>query len=275
MNIDTPHYFIATDLDGTLLRSDKTISQRTYTILQRVQQAGWTIALVSARPPRILRQIAQNAGVTGLAICCNGALVYDLRNERVVQHTPIDPRLTLPLIEKLRQELPGICFACERELHYICEALYYQQRKVSSLEARDVIPIMEDALVFGRQPLTKLIAFHPLYSAEELASLTASVISTAFVVTHSGAPFLEISAAGVHKGWAIATLCQQLKVEQKNVIAFGDMPNDLPMLLWAGQGIAVANAHAEVLAQADAITLSNDEDGVAACLETLLNDHRE
>src|SRR5690348_978874 len=90
-----PIRLIATDLDGTLLRPDKTISQYTYTTLQRLQAAGIVVVLISARPPRVVRKIAQEIGSTGLAICCNGAITYDLDQEKIIQHTPISPKLAL------------------------------------------------------------------------------------------------------------------------------------------------------------------------------------
>jgi hydroxymethylpyrimidine pyrophosphatase-like HAD family hydrolase len=84
-------------------------------------------------------------------------------------------------------------------------------------------------------------------------------------VTYSTAAFLEIAAAGVDKGSALAWLSDRLGIAPAEVIAFGDMPNDLAMLRWAGRAVAVANAHPEVLAAAHEITPSNGEDGVALC----------
>ncbi len=90
-------------------------------------------------------------------------------------------------------------------------------------------------------------------------------------ITHAGAPYLEISARGVHKGWALEALCARLGIPAEHVVAFGDMPNDLPMLQWAGCGVAMANAHPDVLAAADVVTRSNEEDGVAMVVERLLD----
>ncbi len=82
---------------------------------------------------------------------------------------------------------------------------------------------------------------------------------------------LEISAAGVSKATALARLCEQRDIDRRDVIAFGDMPNDLPMLAWAGHAVAVANAHPDVRAAADEVTASNDESGVALVLERLFS----
>ncbi|WP_277988718.1 HAD family hydrolase [Ktedonosporobacter rubrisoli] len=90
---------------------------------------------------------------------------------------------------------------------------------------------------------------------DKLHTLTTHITNNAVTVTYSGGPFLEASALGIHKGWALAELCKQLGYSREEVVAFGDMPNDLPMLSWAGTGIAVANAHAAVLREADEVTL--------------------
>jgi len=80
---------------------------------------------------------------------------------------------------------------------------------------------------------------------------------------------VELSAVGVNKAAALAELCHELGFDAAEVIAFGDFPNDLPMLAWAGRSVAVANAHPDVIDEADEVTASNDEDGVAMVLETL------
>jgi hydroxymethylpyrimidine pyrophosphatase-like HAD family hydrolase len=82
---------------------------------------------------------------------------------------------------------------------------------------------------------------------------------------------LEISASGVSKASALARLCETHEIDRRDVIAFGDMPNDLPMLAWAGHSVAVANAHPDVRAAADELTASNDEAGVARVLERLFS----
>src|SRR5689334_1469659 len=119
--VQTPHHLqairlVASDLDGTLLRPDGTISKQTITLLQDIQRAGITVVLVSAQPPRIVRKIAQMARVTGLAICSNGAIIYDLDQESIIQHTCLLPKLATYLVHTLRREIPNLCFACESGL---------------------------------------------------------------------------------------------------------------------------------------------------------------
>ncbi len=257
---------IATDLDGTLLRQDKLISSRTLQALERAKALGAMLVLVTGRPPRTFLPIARELGVSGLAICSNGAIIYDLDQEAIIQHAPIAPAVAARLIVALRQAVPGIYFALELGLRAGREPDYVAQQLTPS---QDGI-LIGDALALCTEPVTKLIARHQDFGADALIEAVHEVANGEVLATHSGFAFVEISAAGVHKGWALETLCAKLGIRAEEVIAFGDMPNDLPMLAWAGHGVAVANAHPEVLQQADEITLSHMEDGVAAVLERVI-----
>lgn len=259
---------IATDLDGTLLRSDGSTSEYTRDVLQRVA-ALVPIALVTARPPRTARLIAETLGVKAHLICCNGALVYDTSTSRVERHSPITVEDARRLIESLRRALPGVVFAAELELGYGCEPEYRQLMGPPG-HITDPSPVLADALELCGVPVTKLIVRHSEHSASTLAVVLAAAVGIDFTTTYSGTAFLEISAGGVSKASALAALSTQLGVMRQHVLAFGDMRNDLPMMAWAGHSIAVANAHPEVLAAAHETVESNDDDGVARTLERLV-----
>lgn len=254
---------VATDLDGTLLRDDGTISPRTSAALARVRAAGLVLVLVTARPPRFLRRLAASEGLAGLAICCNGALVYDLERGTVVRHTPLGGAIAARLVAGLREAVPGVCFAVEAGERYGWEPAY------AALDGALVEPdgLTGDALALCRDPVTKLIVRHPDCAAEALLPLVRRLAGVGASVTHSGAAFVEVAAADVHKA---AALCAASGVSADATIAFGDMPNDLPLLAWAGHAVAVANAHPAVLRAADEVTLANGGDGVAVVLERLL-----
>ena len=115
---------VALDLDGTLLRHDKTISERTRRVLARLPAAGVLVVLVSGRPPRTLRTIAHEVGLSGLAICCNGAIVYDLERDEVVRHAPLEAAVAQQLINALREKIPGVCFALEFGTRFACDPAY-------------------------------------------------------------------------------------------------------------------------------------------------------
>src|SRR5207249_3912224 len=125
--------------------------------------------------------------------------------------------------------------------------------------------------VLWQVPTVKLMARHATLPAEAFHQLVMEALdSSLYSVTYSFPGFLEIASASVQKGAALAAFCSQYGIEAHEVVAFGDMPNDLPMLEWAGLGVAVANAHPLVLQAADVVTRSNEEDGVAYLLEQLL-----
>jgi HAD superfamily hydrolase (TIGR01484 family) len=254
---------VATDLDGTLLRTDGSISTRTREVLRRVEQAGVQLVLVTGRPIRRMREIAASLGLDGVAICGNGALIYDLGRDEVLEHTQLSAAVLRELITELRAAIPDISFAIESGFDVGREPAYARQRGLAP-ESKVGIG---DALELCAQGASKLIASHPSLGHEELYEKTRALVAERASVTHSGAPFLEIAAKGVTKAWALAGHCQRRGIDAADVLAFGDMPNDLPMLEWAGRGIAVANAHPSVLAIANAITGSNDDDGVAEYLE--------
>jgi hypothetical protein len=129
--------------------------------------------------------------------------------------------------------------------------------------------IWGDALTLCSLGVTKLIVQHPGYAFDKVLGVTLRHAGDLATVTHSGSNFVEVAAANVTKAHTLEAICAAREAGREAVIAFGDMPNDLPVLEWAGHGVAVANAHPEVLARADEITASNDEDGVAVVLERL------
>ena len=256
---------VATDLDGTLLRSDGTISPRTLHALAAIGGRGIPVVIVTARPPRTVRSLTrQVAG--GLAICGNGAIVYDLAREAIVAQTSLDAAITRALIGELRAAIPGVTFAIEAGLRYGEEPDYAPtERDPTDGELR-----IADALALADEGVTKLIVRHPARALDALLARVAAIVGARASATHSGAPFVEVAAPGVTKAAALATLCAQRRIARSEVLAFGDGLNDLPLLTWAGCGIAVANAHPALLAAATAITATNDEDGVAMVLERLV-----
>jgi Cof subfamily protein (haloacid dehalogenase superfamily) len=260
---------IASDLDGTLLLpGGEGASERTLKALRAVVDAGLVLVLVTGRPPRRVRELAPRLNVSGLAICCNGALIYDLDADAIVGHSPCDSEIVEHLVIRLREAAPGVRFAFEMGAEYGCEPSYLELAPPGSREGS----LIGDALHFSRSTVTKLIVRHPEITLDALMQLTQELGGASIAATHSGAPFVEVSAAGVHKAWALAELAAARGIERADVVAFGDMPNDVAMLEWAGLGVAVANGHPAALAAADEVTLSNREDGVAIVLERLLDE---
>jgi Cof subfamily protein (haloacid dehalogenase superfamily) len=256
---------VASDLDGTLLRPDETVSDRTQEALAAAKAAGITVVLVSGRPPRSLGPIAERIGVGGIAICANGAVVWDLDSGTMVDHTPLAADLATRLVHALREAIPGALFAVELEDAFGREAGWSEGRALTSSDALEA-----DALELICGPVTKLLVRHPAMEFAEVAERARAAVGDDAVVTWAGLRLVEISAAGVTKAFALERLCRRLGVDAAEVVAVGDMPNDLAMLDWAGTGVAVANAQQSVLDIADEVIPSNVDDGVAVLLERIV-----
>lgn len=255
---------VATDLDGTLLHSDGTVSPRTRAALARAEAAGATVVFVSGRPPRWIDVLASEVGSHGLAICANGALVYDVRRREVIEEHGLPGDVALQVARAIRASVPGATFAIERRLTFGQEPLF---RGTWPAPDGTVVASLEELLA---EPVSKLVVTHPELDAREFVSRAAAVVGALADATYSGhAPVLEVSRAGVSKASALAALCGSLGVDAHDVVAFGDMPNDVPMLTWAGTSYAVRNAHPDAVAAASHRCPSNDEDGVAQVLERL------
>lgn len=256
---------IATDLDGTLLRSDGTVSERTRAALARAHARGIEIVITTGRPFRIVGQIAAAVGVCDVAICANGAIVIDLATGSVLDHRPLAPPVAARIVTGLRAACPGILFSFEFPHEYARELAYHDTFRPP------LAPRHADALELAQQPVTKLLARHPTLPFAEVLQAAHAVAGTVAVATTAGGTSVEISAAGVTKATALAAHCAQRGIAAADVIAFGDAPNDLALLAFAGRSVAVANAQPAVLAAADERTLSNDEDGVAVVVEAALH----
>lgn len=256
---------VASDLDGTLVRSDGTVSERSRRALARVVEAGARVVLVTGRPPRWMHDIAEQTGHRGVAVVGNGAGVLDLATERLLRTDPLQPAVTREVMARVLRAVPDAAFAGETAQLFLREATYsspYGDTPDRRLAAREQIAAL---------PLLKLLVRTPSHDADAFLAAAAEVVDDALAtLTHSSREgLLEVSAAGVSKASALERYAAELGVAAEEVVAFGDMPNDIPMLAWAGRSWAVAAAHLAAREAADAVCASNDDDGVAAVLEEL------
>ncbi len=257
---------VATDLDGTLLRSDGSVSDRSRAALAAAEEAGLLVVFVTGRPPRWMSSIAEASGHRGVAVCANGAALYDLHTEQIVTEHLLDSARASELVELLRAELPGCAFAVERGFDFAHEPAYKMV-----WEAPDYFVVDELAAMLS-EPMVKLLARHDTLGHDEFIAAAARVVGGRATVTWAGDDgLLEISAVGVTKAFALEQVAADAGIAAAEVVAFGDMPNDLPMLTWPGHAVAVEGAHPDVLAAADEITAPNDDDGVARVIERLLD----
>jgi Cof subfamily protein (haloacid dehalogenase superfamily) len=265
----------ATDLDGTLLRSDGTVSARTRRALEAAQHAGLVVVFVTGRPLRWIDEVVEQTGHLGVAVGANGALVYDIAAERVLASHPIPVDTTRELAAELRSQFPEVSFAVETETGFAAEPEYVHDWLINPRVDRRGRPIPDPATgsleEISAQPALKLLARCRGLNADEFLESADELLAGRATVTHSSSVgLLEIAARGVTKATGLAQVAARHRIEPDQVTAIGDMPNDIPMLQWAGRSYAVANAHPAAIAAADEVVGSNDEDAVAALLETLL-----
>jgi hydroxymethylpyrimidine pyrophosphatase-like HAD family hydrolase len=259
----------AIDLDGTLLRSDRTISERSRIAIAAATAAGIEVVVVTARSPRSVADLTAGAGIGDVAVCANGAIVYDLAARSILRHEPLSSQLARRIARGLRGAVPGIAFGWELELRFGSEPAYEAWRDGSRWPRPEGSYPPCDVAEW-RRPMTKLLARLPGADLSEVLAIARELGRGEIEATLAGQQFVEVTAGGVAKETALARLAAERGVAPSEVVAFGDHLTDVGMLAWAGLGVAVANARAAVLEAADAVTASNDEDGVAIVLERLV-----
>jgi hydroxymethylpyrimidine pyrophosphatase-like HAD family hydrolase len=259
---------VASDLDGTLLRTDGSLSERTATAWSAAAAAGIETVLVTARPPRWLHDLEHVVGPRGTAICGNGAFVYEVATRQVLETHCFDEGVVDGLVADLRRALPSVSFAAERASGPFVADDYPDPHRDRGAD-RAVHGSWRDV---AAEPVGKLLALAPDLPVEEFLGIVEDVVGERGHLHFSGAHGLaELNAPGVTKAAGLERWARRLGIEAADVWAFGDMPNDLPMLEWAGVGWAVANGHEQVRRAADRQCPANDVDGVAQVIEAILS----
>jgi hypothetical protein len=266
---------LATDVDGTLLRTDGSVSPRTRAALEAANDAGLLIAFVTGRPPRWLDDLIESTGHHGVAVGANGAVLYDMASGELLSVHLIEPDALTEVTAEVRAAFPATSFAVEYVDGFAAEPGYVHDWLINPRTDRDGRPLpsppVADLATITARAGIKLLAKDRAADADEfMSSADALLAGRASVTRSSSYGLLEIAAPGVTKASGLAELAARHRVEPAEVVAIGDMPNDVPMLQWAGRSYAVGNAHDSVKAAADAVIGSNDEDAVAVLIEHLL-----
>ena len=259
---------IASDMDGTLLRWNDTVSGATVAELERWRADGVPVVLATGRPPRWMRRIRDVLGY-GTAVCCNGAVLMDLERFEIIHEEPLHPDVLESVTAELRGRQPDIWFAVEYGLEFRHEPVYQPRWDV---DAPGVAVATLAELV--AQPVAKLLARHETLPRDEFVALVEEVIGNRATVTHSSTDALaEISAPGVTKASGLAKVAARHGIGPEDVVVFGDMPNDIAAFEWVraagGRAVAMAHAHPDLMAVATDVTGTNEDDGVAAFLQSL------
>ena len=262
-----PYRLIATDLDGTLLRDDTTVSARTRDALDAAAARGATHIVVTGRSVPWTKDILAELGHKGLAVCGQGAQLYDVGERRLLTSLTLDRQLAVTALAKIEAETGPLALAAARDGvdgEVLVEPGYRGQDG-----PLPTVPCTDRDEVWAA-PLNKLYLQHPELDDDALAKAARAAAGDLVGITMAGEGIVELLPLGLSKAKGLSLAARRLRVSARETIAFGDMPNDIPMFGWAHHGVAMENAHSELLAVADEVTESNNADGIAVVLERLL-----
>ncbi|MFG1805320.1 HAD family hydrolase [Streptomyces sp. NPDC049040] len=260
-----PYRLVATDLDGTLLRSDATVSQASRDVLAAVAAKGAAHIIVTGRSVSWTLHVLDDLGYSGLAVCGQGAQVYDAGAGRLLTSVTLDRQLAALSLAKIEAEVGPLAVAAGRdgltgEVLIGPGYIYNPELPVVHVTGTDQL---------WAEPINKLYIQHPDLSDDELTQVATDVAGDLVSATMAGAGIVELLPLGLTKATGLSLAARRLGVTAAETIAFGDMPNDVPMFAWAGHGVAMANAHPELKQIADEVTASNDADGIVPVLNRL------
>ena len=257
---------VATDLDGTLLDPAGRVTARTRDVLEALDDLGVPVVFTTGRPLRWMEDLWSEVGGHGLAICSNGGIVYDVAQRAVRDFRPVPRQVGMSIADIARRAVPGTSFAIEHIAGWASE-IDFPTHPDDRLQRTQ-----GDYAEIYRDDVVKILAVNRAVEPEEFWHQMDAAIGDQVVTTWSSSfSLVEISAKDVTKATALMSVANDLGVAAADVIAFGDMPNDLAMLEWAGTSYAMANGHQSVRDLAHHLAPGNDEDGVAVVLSELFD----
>ncbi|MEU5210991.1 HAD family hydrolase [Streptomyces sp. NPDC020742] len=259
-----PYKLIATDLDGTLLRADETVSERTRRALAAATAAGAAHIVVTGRAVPWTRHILDALDYRGLAVCGQGGQVYHAGEHRLLTSVTLDRQLAGLALSKIEAEVGPLFLAASRD-GLDGEVLVGPGYRVQEGPLPNVL--IDDPGELWKAPLNKVYLQHPTLDDDALAAAARQVAGDLVGVTVAGPGIVELLPLGLTKATGLSLAARRLGLTAKDTLAFGDMPNDIPMFAWAAHGVAMANAHDELKAVADEVTASCEDDGIALVLE--------
>lgn len=262
---------IALDLDGTLNNDQKQITPKTKAALMAAQARGIRVMLASARPSPGLykeRDILRLQDHSGILMSYNGGRIVDAATGRVLFETAMDMETARAVLRQL-EDLPVTPILDDGKQFFVTDVNGYKvdyECKNNNMVCSEV-GNLADFLHFA--PIKILMSVEPDLLPEAQQKI-ATFLPRELTVVQTAPFYLEVIPRRIHKGQGILDVCKALGISPAEVIAFGDAENDIPMLRAAGVGVAMGNAAEVVKAAADHVTLSNNDDGIAAALEKYL-----
>ncbi|KAB0679752.1 Cof-type HAD-IIB family hydrolase [Aureimonas leprariae] len=257
---------VVSDIDGTLVKNDKSLAPETVEAVRRVRAAGIGFTIISARPPSGLGPLIAELGLDGPAGAFNGATIFRPGGEVVeAHHIDEDAARGIVAIHD-RLGIPVWVFADGRWMTRTREMPHVDQEIVAARQDPVVTPDFERWM--SRADKVQGISDDSDLLTKAEDELKASVGERA-TIARSQHYYLDATAPHTDKGHGVRELAKAFGVPLEAVAVLGDMPNDLPMFRVAGVSVAMGQAPDEVKAEADQITKSNEDNGVAAFLEFL------
>ncbi len=258
---------ICTDLDGTLLRNDKTISSENTEAIEYFKQEGGIFTIVTGRMPHTAFDSCKNARINAPFGCINGGGIYDYHKGEYVWavETPVD---VIELIKVIDENFPdvGIQVNTFYKTYFSKENIVMEHfRRIT--KAPNLVMSYKDV----KEPIAKIL--FGIKSEEEMQevikTLASHPLAENFNFIRSEKSLYEILPKGIGKGTSILKLCEYLGIDKNKTIAIGDYDNDVSMFNVAKIGIAVKNACKEALSAADYVTVSNEEHAIAKVIYDL------
>ncbi len=260
---------MALDLDGTLLQEDKTVAVRDAQAVRRAVSLGVRVVIASARPPRGTRAIMEGLGLRGPQVNYNGALVCDVNGNaarfETLRHRPMAFEWVKRVVLEARLREPTVRADLEVMDRWVTDRGDEQgMTATAKLCPPDVVAAID---AWEPTPVTKLMLSGEAGAVASLRRWLDAEHGPMVSMVQTEPWLLQVVAAGVDKGEALAWLCGRLGVDCATVLAVGDNENDEPMLRWAGTGVAMGHAPDAVKASADAVVATNVDNGVAEAIE--------
>ncbi|MBB1253406.1 HAD family hydrolase [Streptomyces alkaliterrae] len=261
-----PYRLVATDLDGTLLRGDGTVSSRTRDAIRAATDTGALHLVVTGRNVPWTIPILDELGYTGLAVCGQGGQLYHAGERRLLTSVTLDRRLAAAALTEIGRMTGPLALAASRDG---LAGEVVTTRDFLVIDGGLPVLRTDDPAEILAEPVAKVYLQHPELDDDALAKAAREAAGHLVDVVMAGEGVVELLPAGLTKATGLSLAARRLGVTARETIAFGDMPNDVPMFRWAAWGVAMADAHPELREVADEVTASNDEDGIAVVLDRL------
>ncbi len=261
------------DIDGTLVGSDKTISEKTREAIIKAQQRGKIVAIASGRSIAGIRKTASNISLEqygGYVIAYNGTTVVNCKTGECIYNQMVPKELVKPVYEAAKRVSAGIVVYNDNTKEMISGNGLNEYIKIDAEACNVTINEVSDFVKAINFPFNKfLLSGKPEHMAE-VEKIMAKEFGDRLNVFRSDPFYVELLPRYVDKGVAVEKLVKHLDIQREKVICIGDSYNDLPMLRFAGMGVAMGNAQQEVKEIADYVTASNDEDGIVNVIDKFM-----